>query len=41
LETKTDTRFNLLEAKIDTHLRWTLGMVLASWLSLMGAVLLK
>ena len=41
LDTKIDIKIAGLDTKIGTNLRWTLGIVLASWLSLMGAVLLK
>lgn len=48
LETKVDHGFGRLDTKIDTGLarsddkfRWSYGLMFASWLSLMGAILLK
>ena len=38
---KIDTSFQTLHEKIDTYFRWTIGIVLASWLSTMGAILFK
>ena len=41
LNEKIDTSFQTLHEKIDTYFRWTIGIVLASWLSTMGAILFK
>ncbi|MXW79369.1 MAG: hypothetical protein F4Z57_10385 [Gemmatimonadetes bacterium] len=41
LTKKIDTSFQTLHEKIDTYFRWTIGIVLASWLSTMGAILFK
>ena len=48
LETKIDHGFDRLDTKIDTGIarsddkfRWTYGLMFASWLSLMAAILLK
>ena len=41
LTEKIDTSFHTLHEKIDTYFRWTIGIVLASWLSTMGAILFK
>ena len=48
LDEKIDNVFGLLNTKIDTGLartddkfRWTHGLIFVSWLSLMGAILLK
>lgn len=41
LNEKWDTSVQKLHEKIDTYFRWTIGIVLASWLSTMGAILFK
>ena len=41
LNEKIDTSVQKLHDKIDTYFRWTIGIVLASWLSTMGAILFK
>ena len=41
LNDKIDTSVQKLHEKIDTHFRWIIGIVLASWLSTMGAILFK
>ena len=41
LNEKIDTSVQKLHEKIDTYFRWTIGIVLASWLSTMGAILFK
>ena len=41
LNEKWDTSIQTLHEKIDTYFRWTIGIVLASWLSTMGAILFK
>ncbi|MBI2505731.1 MAG: hypothetical protein HYW07_21160 [Candidatus Latescibacteria bacterium] len=51
-DTKIDSAYNRLDAKIDrtrvelearigANFHWTVGLLLASWVTLMGAVLLK
>ena len=41
LNDKIDTSVQKLHEKIDTYFRWTIGIVLASWLSTMSAILFK
>ena len=41
LNDKIDTSVQTLNNKIDTYFRWTIGIVLASWLSTMSAILFK
>ena len=41
LNKKIDTSVQKLHEKIDTYFRWTIGIVLASWLSTMSAILFK
>ncbi len=41
LHEKIDTSAQTLHEKIDTYFRWTIGIVLASWLSTMSAILFK
>ena len=41
LNEKWDASVQTLHEKIDTYFRWTIGIVLASWLSTMGAILFK
>ena len=41
LNEKWDASVQTLHDKIDTYFRWTIGIVLASWLSTMGAILFK
>ena len=41
LNNKIDTSAQTLNNKIDTYFRWTIGIVLASWLSTMSAILFK
>ena len=41
LNEKWDTSVQKLHEKIDTYFRWTIGIVLASWLSTMSAILFK
>ena len=41
LNDKIDTSVQKLHEKIGTYFRWTIGIVLASWLSTMGAILFK
>ena len=41
LNDKIDTSVQKLHDKIDTYFRWTIGIVLASWLSTMSAILFK
>lgn len=41
LDTKVDRTRVELDAKIGANLHWTVGLLLASWVTLMGAVLLK
>lgn len=36
-----DAKIDRLDAKIGANLHWTVGLLLASWVTLMGAVLLK
>ena len=36
-----EARFSALEAKVDRNFRWQLGITMASWLSVMSAILLK
>ena len=38
---KREVSFQTLHEKIDTYFRWTIGIVLASWLSTMSAILFK
>ena len=41
LNEKWDASVQTLHDKIDTYFRWTIGIVLASWLSTMSAILFK
>lgn len=41
LDAKVDRTRVELDTKIGTHFHWTVGLLLASWVSIMGAVLLK
>ena len=41
LEAKVDTKIGALDAKIDTKFHLVVGLILASWFSMMGAFLLK
>ena len=41
LNDKIDTSVQKLHEKIDTYFRWTIGIVLVSWLSTMSAILFK
>ncbi len=41
LESRVDSSINRLDDKIDRNFRWLLGIMLASWLSTMSAILLK
>ena len=41
LNKKIDTSVQKLHEKIDTYFRWAIGLILASWLSTMGAILFK
>ena len=41
LNEKWDASVQTLHEKIDTYFRWTIGIVLASWLSTMSAILFK
>ena len=36
-----DGKFERLNTKVDLKFRWSLGIMLASWLSIMGTLLLK
>ena len=41
LNEKWDASVQTLHDKIDTYFRWTIGIVLVSWLSTMSAILFK
>ena len=41
LDEKREASAQTLNNKIDTYFRWTIGIVLASWLSTMSAILFK
>ena len=41
LDSKWDKRIASVEAKSDAKFRWPTGLLLASWMSLMGTILLK
>ena len=41
LDAKWDRRITSVETKSDAQFRWSTGLLLASWLSLMGTILLK
>ena len=41
LNEKWDTSVQKLHDKIDTYFRWAIGIILASWLSTMCAILFK
>ena len=41
LDAKVDSNDNRLEAKIDRNFRWTVGLIMASWFSVMTTLLLK
>ena len=40
-EAKWDKRITSVETKSDAQFRWSTGLMLVSWLSLMGTILLK
>lgn len=41
LDAKVDAKIGALDAKIDTKFHLVVGLILASWFSMMGAFLLK
>ena len=41
LDQKIDTQNNQLRQEMNTKFHWTLGVVLASWISTIGTLLLK
>ena len=41
LDQKTDAKNNQLRQEMNTKFHWTLGVVLASWISTIGTLLLK
>lgn len=41
LDTKVDRTRVELDAKVGANFHWTVGLLLASWVTIMGAVLLK
>ncbi|MBM3278875.1 MAG: hypothetical protein FJY95_12460 [Candidatus Handelsmanbacteria bacterium] len=41
LDAKVDTKIGAVEAKLDSKFHLVVGLILASWFSMMGALLLK
>lgn len=40
-DAKMDTRFSAQDAKMESRFRWTIGLILMSWMSTMGAILFR
>lgn len=40
-DVKLESRFAVQDAKIDSRFRWTVGLILMSWMSTMGAILFR
>ncbi len=41
LDDKVDDRFTAQETKADARFRWTVGLILMSWMSMMGTILFR
>ena len=40
-DAKMETRFSAQDTKIENRFRWTIGLILMSWMSTMGAILFR
>ena len=41
METKFENKFSELSHKIDSNFRWTLGIIITTWITVVAAILLK
>ncbi|MGY8824735.1 MAG: hypothetical protein ACKVJG_12515 [Candidatus Latescibacterota bacterium] len=41
LNSKVDDRFSAQDVKFENRFRWTIGLLLMSWMSTMGAILFR
>ncbi|MFT5086810.1 MAG: hypothetical protein ACI906_000483 [Candidatus Latescibacterota bacterium] len=41
LNSKVDDRFSAPDVKFENRFRWTIGLLLMSWMSTMGAILFR
>ena len=41
MDDKFESKFAAQEARADTRFRWTVGLILMSWMSTMGTILLR